>query len=478
MTSTLRLLPKPFALALSLFAMLAVLAVTTAARADDAQTIVIVVEGGGGEKLAAAIANTLPSPWTRSDPKAFARASKKHKVGGAKALDSAKTKGRYVDRLLAATHDVHASAVLVVRVAPAKKRRTAKVMLFAADDKKPVTHTSVKLGAPSHAKDAAAVESAIAPDLEAIPPAQGAAATGPEAGAAAEATGAAATTPGATAGAPNALEPEPSKPGEPAESGATASGDAASTTPGRSVAGGEESPALLDASVGIDFSSRHFDYNDAVTSNLRPYDVDFVPAPAVKLELYPLAKSKAGVFRDIGLTGGFHAALGLQSKAPDGTKIATTWSRIDIGLRARLRLAPGASPPAIGIDVGYGRETFAFRDQGLRIQNELPTVGYELLRVGLDARVPIGPVALFGGAYYLPILHSGDVGKRIRGQTAGGVEAELGVAVPFARRFEARAGVDYRRFFYSFQPIPGDPVVAGGALDQLLRAELALAFVY
>lgn len=453
-------------------AALAFIAVTSTVRAEDAPKLVIVVEGGGGEKLAAAIAASLPEPWMRADAAAFAKASKTRKVGGAKALDGAKTKRGFVDRLLAATDDVRGSAVMVVRVPAAKKNRTAKVALFAAGRKAPAAETSVTLGAANPQKDAQAVSAAIDTELAAIVPAPGAPGVTAEANGPPAATG---TTP--PAGAQTAPEATSST-GASAASGASAAGtrtaSEAATAPLNEGAAAA-APVMLDASIGIDFSSRHFAYNDAVTSNLRPYDVDLVPTPAVKLQFYPLAKSNAGVLRDVGLTGGFHAALGLDSKAPDGTKIATTWSRIDLGVRARMRFGDRA---AVGFNVGYGRETFAFRGEGLRIQKELPTVGYELLRVGVDGRVPLGPVALFGGVYYLPVLHSGDVGKRIRGQTVAGIEAEIGVGVPFARRFEARVGVDYRRFFYSFEPIAGDAFVAGGALDQLLRGQLALAFVY
>jgi hypothetical protein len=36
----------------------------------------------------------------------------------------------------------------------------------------------------------------------------------------------------------------------------------------------------------------------------------------------------------------------------------------------------------------------------------------------------------------------------------------------------------YTRFFYSLQPLPGDTNVAGGALDQLEKASLGVAYLF
>jgi len=35
--------------------------------------------------------------------------------------------------------------------------------------------------------------------------------------------------------------------------------------------------------------------------------------------------------------------------------------------------------------------------------------------------------------------------------------------------------VDYRRYFYAMNPKPGDPLIAGGALDEYVTLTAALA---
>ena len=64
------------------------------------------------------------------------------------------------------------------------------------------------------------------------------------------------------------------------------------------------------------------------------------------------------------------------------------------------------------------------------------------------------------------------------GATVGGVDATLGIALPFARAFEGRLSATYTRYFYTFHPIPGDAFVAGGALDEFFGITLGGVYAY
>jgi hypothetical protein len=59
---------------------------------------------------------------------------------------------------------------------------------------------------------------------------------------------------------------------------------------------------------------------------------------------------------------------------------------------------------------------------------------------------------------------------------ANGMDAGLmfGFAIP--KGFEVRLGADYRRYGFSLNPVPGDPYVAGGALDQYWGFSIGLAW--
>jgi hypothetical protein len=52
--------------------------------------------------------------------------------------------------------------------------------------------------------------------------------------------------------------------------------------------------------------------------------------------------------------------------------------------------------------------------------------------------------------------------------TAGGVDAQIGPAVALSDFFELRLNGEYRRYFFSMNPRPGEAHIAGGALDEYL----------
>lgn len=235
----------------------------------------------------------------------------------------------------------------------------------------------------------------------------------------------------------------------------------------------DASRSLADLSVGLQLASRHFGYAAAVTSNMRSYDVDGAPMLAVAMSLHPFAH--VPILEDLGLLGDYASAIGLGSATRNGAEVSTAWSRFDVGARYRMRLGE-RRPIVLGFSIGYGLELFQLTS-GSVIDPELPSVGYGFARVMLDTRVPLGPLALSLSIAYLDVLATGEVGLRVRGTRDAGVETSLGLALPFARAFEARLSGTYTRFVYGFHPAPGDAYVASGALDQYLTGQLSVAWL-
>ncbi len=235
------------------------------------------------------------------------------------------------------------------------------------------------------------------------------------------------------------------------------------------------SRASVDASIGFGLGSRHLSYHQALTSNLRPYDLDGAPMLTVALSAYPFAEQRA--LRDVGFCLDYASALGLTSATRGGTQLSSDWSRFDVGARYRARAGAGPAPAMFGLFAGYGLEQFLFTGANA-LAADLPAAAYGFVRAAADARVPVGPVALTASMGYLHVVSNGDVGLRVRGTSNDGVEASAGVSLPFAGNFEARISGVYTRFFYSFTPAAGDAFVAGGALDQLFKGQLALAWVH
>ncbi|MGK3996691.1 hypothetical protein [Sorangium sp. So ce1024] len=230
---------------------------------------------------------------------------------------------------------------------------------------------------------------------------------------------------------------------------------------------------LFNAGVDLEIAGRALSYSDLLSENVRTYDA-LAPMPSLRGEVYPLARSALPVLRDLGVTLSYARAVGLDSKGEGGARISTSWSRLHAGLKGRFRPA-GQAGPVLFATGGLSWIDFDVASTG-DPSRDAASVSYVSLRLGLDGRVPLGPVAIEAGAGYLAPLSMGALASYFRDPSAGGVDLRLAVAVPFAPGLEARAGASYTRFFYDFDSEPGDPYVAGGALDQLYGVHLGVAY--
>lgn len=234
---------------------------------------------------------------------------------------------------------------------------------------------------------------------------------------------------------------------------------------------------IIGVNASFDLGFRFFGYNDGISTNLRDYNVYAAPGVSARVEVFPFAPTGIIVLRDIGFTGEFRMALGLSSETSDGTEVSTQWLRFGGGLRYRLPLGPKEKPFVLGLRGSFIQDGFALDAEG-DLAAETPSVSYNFLRVGLDGRFPIGPIAItaFGG--YLGAISSGDVHERFRDSSVGGIDVGGGLTVPIVLGLEARLQAEYVRWFYAFAPIPGDPYVAGGALDEYIHIEIGPQYVF
>ena len=273
--------------------------------------------------------------------------------------------------------------------------------------------------------------------------------------------------------------PSPPEPPSPAQNQATASGaptavdTAATLSPGTDGEGGPRANALVVVQANMSGGSRHFTYSERVSAQLRQYDLFVAPVASVGLEIYPLARMRIPVLRSLGLTGGGFFAFELASADAGGTEVKTSWSGYDVGLRERIELTPGA---LLGIDVGYGANDFKFSQAALPTA-ELPSVGYQFLRMGGDLRGIIGDISIFGGGAYLYGLSAGAMDHLFPHAQFAGVEGHLGVAHAIGPAFEISVAIDYTRFFYTFHSAPADANIAGGAVDEMAQLSLGLAYL-
>ena len=434
-----------------LLAGVAALLVASRAAASDEHQVVILGAGNGGEAIAAAIESRLVLPYSSVDAESFRSAlgpTVRQLPVAAKRRDR---DAAFVARARSAERSAHAGTAIVVYAEKSRKAVTLHVWAIDAQGTgaAPVD-VDLHLAAGASTGDAAdaawiAVAGAFQSPEGPSPAAPGPSATTPPA-------------PEATPEPARASEEAPSAPEPPS----TAAGELTRAT----------SIALVEAS--IQGGTRHFSYVDRITPSLRPYDHFVAPLFGVHGEVYPFTNTHIPVIDGLGATGSYARAFALSSKDSAGNKVGTSWQSFDLGLRERIRLGEAF---LLGVELGYGSNAFSF-DAPAAAETTLPSAQYSFLHGGLDGRFIHGAFSAHVGASYLGVLSTGDFGKLFPRASVGGVAAVVGVSDRITSHIELSLDVGYTRFFYSLHPVPGDPYVAGGALDQMGTVSLGVGYLF
>lgn len=228
----------------------------------------------------------------------------------------------------------------------------------------------------------------------------------------------------------------------------------------------------LEADLGI--GMRHFSYVDRVTPTLRPYDLDATPMTAVSAAAYPFAFLGTPILRDLGLTGSYAQAFAVTSQDAAGSQVSSSWRSFDVGLTQRFAIARSLSVRVLG---GYGGNDFQFDGALFGTNAALPSVSYRFVRVGAEVRWhAVAGLTVFGGGSYLDVLSSGYAAELFPRESVAGIEGSAGLAYRLAPGWEASLRAAYTRMFFSFNPVPGDADVAGGALDEQTRVLAGVAY--
>jgi hypothetical protein len=224
----------------------------------------------------------------------------------------------------------------------------------------------------------------------------------------------------------------------------------------------------IDLSAGAHVYSRTFSYNDSRVGQQQGYQVAAVPAPAIAVDYFVLP------WLGLSLSGEYSVFLGSQDDS--GNQIET--SALGYSLGAKLRFdVRGADLVATA---GFGENAFSVDEQNASAPApEVADVAYRQVKAGASVRIPIGArFALIGGGNYLHLLAAGEIASdryfpNIRGY---GGEGHAGVAIRVARQLELRATGTIRRHAFTMNSLPTDPRQAGGATDQYLGLNMAIAF--
>lgn len=234
--------------------------------------------------------------------------------------------------------------------------------------------------------------------------------------------------------------------------------------------------SALEVGSGGAIFSRHLRYNDDVYGFLREYTLPAAPEATMFLRAYPGAFAGPGIGEVFGLELRFDRSFGVESERQNGVRFPTVQRVLEVNALARL--ARGGHE-LVGV-VGYGHHAFELRraePSAPDLDNvpDVPSTGYGYVRLGVEGRAVLHDrVALSLAASYLFVLDAGGIEDDVwfpRAQT-GGMTAGLGVVVAIVCGFEVRLDLEYRRYFLDMRVQPGDPHIAGGALDQYTRTSL------
>ncbi|UQA58180.1 hypothetical protein [Polyangium aurulentum] len=431
------------------FAALTAWTADAAAQPAAKKTIAVRIDGTDAAEVRKAVIAAAPEGVTVVEPRAFDAALRKagqSKLGNL--LSTKKGRDKVLGRVRKAMKEVKADAAVLGVVQRWKGKPRVYLVWVNADDEDLPFDEGVEIAGGDDARDQA-IASALEPSMKKLAP-----------------PAAADTKP---AGADVKADAAGDKPGEDED-------DDDDETPTEGRVRHEAGSSIFAVELGFEVGGRQFDYSDGLSPDTRrDYGVFGAPMASIALEVYPAAGTDIPVLKHLGITGSYARAFGLSSSTEGGEPAPTTYQRISAGLRGRIPFS-GPKGPVLGINGGIRMVTFEIEEPAL-LAGEVPDVDYFALRGGIDGVIPIGRVSILAGFDWLEPLKTGEVYGRFREASVHGIGAMAGVGVRIAGGFEVRLLGEYSRFFSDFNPVLGDPHVAGGALDQFFGIRLAGAYV-
>jgi hypothetical protein len=236
-------------------------------------------------------------------------------------------------------------------------------------------------------------------------------------------------------------------------------------------------PDALQFRVGPRIFQRSLTWTDDLFKQLSTYGLPAAPAVSVEARFFPGALFTSGVLANLGVAAAFEQSLGVKSTDSEGESYATGAMRFRVGALARIPVSRVTLMP----HAGWSMQAFTIAETSTNgTPRLLPNVRYGTLRAGLLAAVQlIGPLALEAGAAYQLVLSAGQLASTgyFPKTTVGGADFEVAAVLRLTRHFEVRLSAEYLRFWMSLNVKPGDPWIAGGALDEYTSLLLTAAFV-
>ena len=222
-------------------------------------------------------------------------------------------------------------------------------------------------------------------------------------------------------------------------------------------------PSPLEATLAFGIGTRNYRYSDDLFSALRAYKMGPTPLASLATRWYPAAHFTGGAAAHVGIAASFEQAFLIESRA-NGESYDTSARQWLLGLHGRLPL----DSLELGADIGLGNHSFEVDDDPARPL--VPDVSYQFVRLGIDARYRTSSWLLAGAIGYRHVTDAGAIStdEWFPRLSVAGLDAGAHVGLGVSEGLHLLVGVLYRRYGFSMNPEPGDPHVAGGALDSYI----------
>jgi hypothetical protein len=229
----------------------------------------------------------------------------------------------------------------------------------------------------------------------------------------------------------------------------------------------------LDLELGLGGLNRGLSYNQNVQINgslqLLPYTLGLGPIAVANLVFYPLDPLIGGAIGNLGLAVSAQQGFGISSTLSGGTSFSNVVHDYAGGLRYRF---PFAGTNDVYVSFGGGEDAFTFNGAN-RPSLPIPDTIYHYLRPGIGAHFMVAglvTIALSGG--YRAVING--AGPQLSDPRTGlfphltvaGADGEIVGGYRLSDMFEARLGVEWRRYWFNMHSQMNDRAIAGGMVDQ------------
>lgn len=219
----------------------------------------------------------------------------------------------------------------------------------------------------------------------------------------------------------------------------------------------EPAPLGFQAALRIGVTGRRLSWTDDLFGALRPYRLAGAPLAQLDLLVHPLPW---GFLRHLGVEASLGQALAVESIDAAGQTWGTRSRSLSGGLRGRVPLGDADSA---AVSLGLGWDGFGVDHP------EVPSVGYLYGRAGAELQLQLVDALGLGlrAGYRLP-LSLGELGEGgwFPRAAAGGVDARAELSWGVLGQACLVIGGGWERWFLDLRPEPGDPRIAGGAVDE------------